>query len=547
MSAVPLLLALCLAQGAPVPAARDDAERRDVAATVTSSAGGGLYLDVGGEQGVGAGARGTLSRDGVELAQVEVRHVSATSCFAVVVSAAHGFEPLPGDRVTLIGVPEAKTGEPRAPAGAQGKKPEKPFVPLLAPQERKPADQSGPVVHGSFSLSTSWLSDRDSDRDFLYHRVSTLGSAERLGGGSSPWSFEWSLDLSDRTGDGYDGDPDQDQWQPRADLLVLRRHFEDGSVVGLGRVEPLALPGLGRIDGAFGETTAGEGVRLGAIAGLRPDRDDLGFTAREPLVAGWSVVARELGGGARYSAAAGVLASWFEGSADQHALLADFFARTSGGHTLQLSAQGDLYSGDEPSRSGLGLTRLHAMAQARASQSVFVRALWSQYQNPDTEAEREDAPDDALYGRGRRRAALALVESFPRGTGLHFEEEVAQVNGSDSGADWQVTLRARQSRLFGISTVSGDLALFNLVGLDFDGLGASAGFSWFPAATLHARLGYDASRSEINGGDAFLSHTVSLWASYDPTARASLWLRVARSFGDELDTLAADVGLTWRF
>ncbi|MBL8839949.1 MAG: hypothetical protein JNL90_00285 [Planctomycetes bacterium] len=526
---------------------------RDVETTVTQVAADGVYLGVGGDAGVVAGTRGTLERDGRVLAELEVRHVAAGSCFAAYVTIEPDAAVRAGDRVVLRGLAEPKPPTPRAPAtggGAAGSgaapaagSGSAPFQPLLAPPVAAGTESRGNFFHGSAGLGTSWLHDAENGRDYTNLRLFASGDVERIGG--EPWSLQFRFDLNRRGGDGYDGDPKQDEWRLRADTLVARRHFEDGSVIGLGRFLPHALPGVGRIDGAYAEKVVGDGARIGSALGFRPDRDDLGVRRDELVLAGWGALEQRSTGGTRFGAALGGMASWYEGSADQHALLADLSAHFAGGHWLRTSAQLDLYGGDEARRSGAGLTRLHASGFWRASEGFGLRGSWSHYENPDTDSLRRIVPSDASYGRGRSRAAVAALESWK--SGLALEQELAVLMGDGTPAELQGTLRARDATLFGAETFGGDLAVFNLVGLDQEGFGGGAGLTWTPSGDLSLRLGWDATTLEIDGGDAYFSQTASLFASQQLGRAASLWLRLAKSLGDDLDTLSADLGITWRF
>ena len=519
---------------------------RDLAAPVAQVAADGLYLATGTDAGVQPGARGTIERDGRVLGEVEVRHATATSCFAVVTRLEADAAPAAGDRVLFRGIVPPARPAPRAPATpdrAAAGDVERPFTPLLAPAVAAPAESRGNYLHGSAGLATSWLADDENGRDYANLRLFTSGEVERLGDG--PWSLQWRFDLNRRSGDGYADDSQQDRWRLRADTLLVRRHFEDGSVLGVGRFLPHALPGIGRLDGGYGERVLGDGVRVGGALGLRPDRDDLGPRADEWVAAGWTAFDGRTGGGTRWNGALGALASWYEGDADQHALLADLGANFSGGHWLRASTQLDADGDGDAGRSGVGVTRLHVTGWWRASELLALRPSWSHWQNPDTESLRAVAPNDASYGRGRTRAALAAVESF--GGGAALEQEAAWLTGDGTPGELQVTLRGRDATLLSSAAFGGDLALFNLVGVDQDGLGASAGVTWMPAAAWLLRFGWDTTSLEIDGGESFLSNTLSLFATWQAGVRTTAWARAAKGFGDRQDTTGLDLGLTWRF
>src|SRR5688572_4536158 len=261
------------------------AGRRDVDAPVTQVAADGVYFAAGSDAGVVVGARGTLERDGRVIAEIEVRHASATSSFAALLTLEPDVRPQAGDRAVLRGLGPPGEATSRAPASGDAAGDAKPFTPLLAPAVKADSTTRGNLFHGSAGFSTSWLRDLENDREYLNLRLSTAGDVERLGGG--PWSLQYRLDLDRRSGDGYDGDPQRDEWRPRLDTAILRRHFDDGSVVGLGRFTPLALQGIGRIDGAYAEEVVGDGARIGGLVGFRPDRENYGPRTNDLIAAGW--------------------------------------------------------------------------------------------------------------------------------------------------------------------------------------------------------------------------------------------------------------------
>jgi hypothetical protein len=526
---------------AAVAAAASPAES-DVEGRVTQVAGGGFFVDAGSDAGVATGVRGTVVRDGRDLAEVEVRHASAKSCYVEVILRLADVEPASGDRVRFHGTVAAGAPAVRAEGDAQGKT-EAPFVPLLAPYVPPGGEPLPPIWHGSVSLDTSFLRDRETGDDFGYHSLSLRGTVERLFSG--PWSLEYDFDLATRNGSGYRDDPRYGELDPRMDLLALRRHFDDGSVLGVGRFEPLALTGIGRVDGAYYEDAVDEHVHVGGLVGLRPEPDDLGFRADQPILAGWGVWARPYDRETQVSVAAGAMSTWFRGSFDEQALLSDVDLHFTGGHWVRASTQVDVYTGNESARSGAGLTRLSVVGDARLADWLDLRGTWYQFALADTLANRDVSPDDSAYGRGHRRAAVGLVETLPRAWRL--EQEVAQVAGEDTGPDWQYTLRANWGQLFGVASLAADAGVWNLVGATSKGVGGQAGVSWLASGTTLLRASYSTNRAEFDGSGPLYTRDLQLMLSTTIGGSTSLWISGGRSWGDALDTLHAEAGISWSF
>jgi len=527
----------------------DDPSPQEVEAKITYAAGDVYYIDAGSDAGLSAGAEGTVVREESEIARVRVRSVSRSSSSVEVIRRLASTPPRVGDRTVFRIEPPPSSGVAGKESGEGREVPEgeDAFVPLLAtPETLRARTTTSNVFHGWLSAGTSSTDSRRTDLEYHRFRLGTGGSLDRIGGG--PWSLEWNLDGYYRTGSGYRDRDGYREEKIQANLLVLRRHFSDGSVVGVGRIQPLALPSIGLVDGLYGEYQAAEGLRLGLVSGFRPTVDDQGFSTDEIAVAPygvWETGSREA---ARLSTSAGLLATWFEGDADRQALLwdarFDFLSR----YSLWVTSAIDFYSGYEEKRSGTGLTRLGAHASADLHELLRVRADVTKNEIPDTLAGGALLVDpEAQLDSGYRRATFGLGHDFGYGWGL--EESVSQIVSADTDDEIQGWVRGSKYGMFGIPGSFVDVSVFNLIGRDLDGLGATGSLGAAPLETVHLRLGYlltgvDEDRS---GDTSFRSHTVSLDVDWYVTRRLSLTTRLGESFGDEDGSTMLSFLITWRW
>ena len=503
-------------------------------------------------KGLTVGLEGIVERNGAVVGRISLRAVTGSSSLAVVTESVASPGPDVGDDVRFtVQREETEEGEGAAdpdptpdPAERESAEPEDARAgaqePLLTPRRDRTKSSRRNLFHGGLRLGTTFLQDRERDLDYRSQRLSTWGAGERLGGG--PWSLEWSAEAYRRDGDGYDVLPSRDATRLRADRLVLRRHFASGDMLGVGRFVPSALPDLGRVDGVYGEMEPEDGIRLGALAGFRPDRDDLGFDREHPMLAVYGAHDRDVGESAHWWVAGGAMATWFEGAPDQHALLLS--SRLVRGRAwVSLSSQVDLYSGGEDRRSGTELTRLHFSGSTPLTDRIALFGGWHQYQLADTDSLREVFPSNGFFDRGNRRGSIGLREDLPANVTL--EQEVAHVSGGGTEGDLQWTLRARKSGLPLASSLDG--SVYRITGLEADGYGASLGWYAIPHPDWQVHLLLDTSRVEYDLGSTFSATTLSGFVDWGLRDDLSLSARIGSSFGEDLRTTFADLSATWRF
>src|SRR2546422_876073 len=270
---------------------RGSAEEETVEARVVYETPDGLYIDAGSHRGLQKGDVGAVFHDGVEIGRVEVAEASGSSSRVRLLSAT-GFTPRSGDQV-LIKVqsnPSQESAPPpeaSSPGKGEPKGKEEPFVPLLMPPQERSVGypEVGNIFHGRLGLRQLFQIDSKSNMDYSMTRFLSSGSLERIEG--TPWNFEWSGDVTYRSGDGLSKTRDFEQ--PRLDLfrLSFHRRFEDGGFFRAGRFLPGELPTLGYVDGAQVEEPIGKNFRLGAVLGLKPSRIDLDVSGKEPMASAY--------------------------------------------------------------------------------------------------------------------------------------------------------------------------------------------------------------------------------------------------------------------
>jgi len=542
-----VLLLIGAGRAGPAPAQPATPE---VVAPIVYESDGGFYLGAGRRDGLTAGIEGTVRRGAVDVARVRVKSASSTSAFVEIVRLLGVERPRVGDRAVFSVAPPAPANEAEPatlppPAGRrEGGTADREFTPLLAPEARPALSRAANIFHGALRLGTNVNLNGQTDLDYFYHRAMFTGSVDRLFSG--PYSVEWDLDLFYRDGEGYEGRSDYRDLRFRSDFFVVRRHFDDGSVIGAGRILPQALPAVGRLDGVYGEWQVSPSFRIGLAAGFRPDRDDLGFSTDEIGAAPYAVFESGSPDGLRFWSAAGFLATWFEGDADRQAVLWDgriAWERLS----CYWSSVVDLYGSNDEVRSGVRLTRLDANVRYDLHPLLMPWVGVRKWEVPESGAERSVVLGDEVFDDGYVRAYAGLAHDLGRGWSI--DEQATWVVGSADVDGVQVRIGVRKSGVLGIPGSTFDVSAFNLVGVDVTGYSGSAGFGFYPVDSLWVRLGYVLTHSEqdVDGGPTFTNHLMSLDLDWRLSRSLTLTNRLAKSFGDETDAIMLDLALTWRW
>lgn len=432
-----------------------------------------VYVDAGTDVGLASGDAGIVRRDGIEVARVEVLRATKSSSLLQVTVGRDETTPRVGDTVHFVveETPPAEKPDPRERSPTLKDPDSKPFVPLLAPPEGRSvrATPKENIFHGRLWVRQLLQVEEDELRDYSITRLGTVGSLERIGG--TPWTLEWSGDVSYRDGHALRNSEDYRDVVPRVFGLSFVRRFEDESMLRLGRFLPLELPGVGYLDGAQGEMVVNDTLRVGAMFGLKPTRDRLDLSGKEPTLVTYGTVEAGDPGDLYYSGTLGLLGSLYEGEADRLAVLFDQAAHLGPRFSLHSTSEVDFDIGGAETRNGASLTRLNLFGAFVATSFLTLRAGVDHFERPDTQAERDLLPfqDDRFFDHGHWRYYVGGSQKLP--WKLYLSEQVAfsESETEDLAILWRVTL----SRI-GLPLLPGartSLTVYNLDGLGSEGYG----------------------------------------------------------------------------
>ena len=421
------------------------------------------------------------------------------------------------------------------------------FTPLLAPDMRDVGvTESKNVWHGRFRLRHDFQDTSDNFGDFNRTRLDSTGAVERIGG--SAWSAEWSGDLSYRSGNGMERVPGHEDIRLELYRLSFSRRFDDKSTLRFGRFIPIALPSIGYIDGGQGELVMSESLRLGAVAGFKPEREHLDVHFREPtLVPYVSLYSQGDDEETFYSGTIGLLASMYEGEMDRVALLWDQTGHY-GGFDFFASSELDFDVGANETRDGIRTSRFDASIQYPFS-GWTPRIGVDHFERPEIEAERD------LFDAIILEEADFFEDSFWRywigarhdlGAQWTLDEELSYTFSDwGEGTRWRVSL----SKRFGNRGASSTLSVYNLLGEEQEGHGGTLAFQipakdgailWQPAISVRL-VEFDESGEEfeyING---------SLRGHWRFSKQWSGFGGIAYSVSDDVHRFLGEAGVSMRF
>jgi hypothetical protein len=549
---------------------------------ITYEAQEGVYVNVGTDGGLTQGLTGTLQFEDGRTVEFEVLHAARQSALlrlpgypwaqrlldhAVQLTfEPPGRTPAPGghplvDSRERLSSSTAEGGCPTEPGqGSENKSQKAPpttdpapgasatkeFVPLLTPVQRPPETVApGNISHGRVEVRQSFQTDSENDLGYAVTRLRSSGSMERIA--NSPWNFSWSGDLRYRGGDVYRNHPDYQEVQPDFYQLMFQRPIEDGGFLRFGRFVPIELPSVGYVDGLQGETRRGEGLRFGAIAGLKPNRVNLDASADEPLVAGYATVEAGRRDGAYYSGTVGVLNSYFQGGMDRLALLLDQRAGLGPALTLYSTATVDLDAGAAQVRDGIRLTQLDVFAESRLSSFLGLRAGVDHWERPDNQAERDllAFDDPRFFDDGYWRYWVGSYQRLP--WSLQLYEEVALIDADNTGDSVRWQARLTRTGLFSMPNASATITVYTLAGDDSDGYGGSIS-GYFPFCkgklAVQPMAGYRTLQAGSQAQDISLTY-LSLYLDGRLSKTWTVFGGLNYNSGDGVDSTLIEVGLRY--
>jgi hypothetical protein len=511
----------------------------------------GLYIDAGKQRGLKKGDLGTVLRDGSEIGRVEVAETAGGSSRLRVLSAT-GLAPRAGDQVVFQVTDSPQEGAPPAEEAKKGelKGKEEPFVPLLMlPQERAVGyPDVANIFHGHLGLRQLFQVDSTGKMDYSMTRFLSAGSVERIEG--TPWSFEWSGDVTYRAGEGLSRTRNFEE--PRFDLfrLSLQRRFEDGGFFRAGRFLPLELPGLGYVDGAQVEEPISKNLRVGGVLGFKPSRIDLDVSGKEPMVSAYVTAHAGMRQNFYYSGTLGVLGSLFEGKADRLALLLDQRADLGPKLSLYSTSEVDFDIGAQETRSkSAHLTRTDLYVVSPITSFLTLRAGLDHYERPDTAAERDllHFQDNRFFDWGYWRYWVGSSQMLP--WALRLDEEVAVYDAPHEHFTPRWRVSASRLGLFALPRAEVSVTLYNLDGAGAEGYGGLLAF-YFPALEERLSIRPAAGFRFLDTDDTsetFRVTDISLRADWWLSSAWSVYGGVSYTFGDDLGATLVDFGIDFRW
>lgn len=546
-----LVLALCVhapAVGADVP----------VECEIVYETSDGMYVDIGSEAGLRRGQVGSVSRDGALLGRIEVMEVASGSAFVRLVSESVQGSLAAGDRVSLVlnrapVAEEDSESKQLSPTLKDQTNQEKPFVPLLAPPEMHEAGYTDArnVFHGRLTVRQLFQLTSDHDLQYSTTMLGTAGSLERIDG--TPWTLEWSANVSYRDGDAFENS--RFHRDVRTDIFNFSfvRRFDDWSTLRIGRFIPRELPSAGYLDGVQGEKVINKNFRLGGMLGVKPTRDDLDLSFREPTVVGYTTFEFGTPADLYWTGTAGVLGSLYQGQPDRLALLVDQTAQWSK-LSVFASSEVDLDIGGAKVRDGVSLTRLDLYATYPLASFFVLRGGVDKYERPDTAAQRDsidvflDIDNQEFYDRGYWRYWLGATHNLF--WNLRLSEEVSWMEATigDDALRWNASLTRVGLPYLPSSSLT--VSAYNIKGMVVDGYGGRVS-GYFPLAryrlSLMPGVGFRYAETDLDN-DRLEFTDVFLRAGWNISR--SWYLSTGLSYGftnNNVQRVFADVGLTFKW
>ena len=507
-------------------------ESDEVRCVVTHVSDETVFVDRGSEAGLFVGLEGHVEREGREIARVTVTRSASRSARLDILTEA-SVEIIPGDGV-VFAIPKA-IPESRERNDESFEPLLKPFVGAQAPRD---------VVRGRATLRSGLSFNRERDKTYQDARLSTSGTWDRLGG--SRFALEWDIDTWRRSGSGYERSSNFEEIEMRLDLLSLSRN-EETYRFAVGRVDPLSIPALGRLDGGAGEVDLSERFHVGIATGFRPDHETGGLRTDELVLAPWLSFETGDREGTYSATTLGLESTWFEGEADRRTV--HFEERLDAGDLLRLrlSSEVDLPSRVEGSDADLQFSRFSVSGDFLPREVVSFYGRVHSFRRVDSLAERDSFREGVpFFDAGHIRYTLGTRQRLES---WRFFEEISRVDGSGDSSDWQGRVGARRTDLFGVDALSSGLELFNSIGPDQSGLGAHLDLGVRASNELDLLFAFDSStiQFDLEDSESLTTSALSLDASWMPSTTFVLSGRYEYAFGDGLDSHTLDLSLGIRF
>jgi hypothetical protein len=519
--------------------AQDDRELR---CRVTYVSGDGFYVDAGSDDGITEGISGFLRVAGTDPVEVQVVAVAPSSA-RVRPLASIEVSPTQGDEVVFQ--VEARVAPPPTKQPAERNAPAE-FVPLLEQQKHvdRPSRPKN-ISHGWVGLRQLLHFDGTTDFNYATTLLGLRGSVTRLAG--SAWTMRWNGSVQYRAGDAFENS------SLEGGRLMLyefsfTRGFDSGGFVKLGRLLPAGLRVGGYLDGAQAEHALSDSVRIGTLAGLRPERKDLAPSLDEPTILPYLTFEAGQRGKSWFSATAGLLGSWYEGQFDRLALLAQLHYENGRHLRLDSTIDFDFDVDAAEFKSGSQLTFFDLIASGEVTRAVTYRVGAHRFERVDNRAERAQAPyaGPEIFLDSFWRTWIGLGARLGRRWSVDGEVAWIMDDVDPTTLHWRV--RGTHFQPFGVAGSNLALTVFNLKGTDgSEGIGARL-TGWFPfdGGKWNIQPGLGLRGLEVLDQDLEVADVrARLERVFD--RRWSAHLDASYATGTELDSLLVELGVSYRW
>ncbi|MFI5347213.1 MAG: hypothetical protein ACHQ51_12640 [Elusimicrobiota bacterium] len=516
--------------------------------SVTSD--GRLDIDIG-DSGLKGGDVGVIQRDGAQIGLASVLWVDLGHTRLRVLSTVSGEEVRVGDEVIFADrktrpnsesaeTPASKAGPGTVAPGTED------FVPLLAPVAAKKTalTRSAGVFHGRLRLNEVYQTVAPSRAWYSSSRLDSDGSIERVAGGA--WSVDWAGNASRRDGSVFSTADDYRKVSPHLYRAGLTRKWESTAFVRAGRFYPAELSGIGYVDGAQADVPLVAGLRLGAAAGARPDRVNMGFSGRENVAAAYTGV--EAGEMRRlyYSGSLGVMRTLYRGKGDELAALWDQRADLGPKLNLFSTMQFDFNTGAAVEHVGTRLSRLNVNLNSPLTDLFSLRAGANHYEPLDTAADRELAGGTTFYlNNGYWRYWGGASQSLGA---WQFDEDLSLTNTSAQWTPGQWRFAVGRHGLPGLPAAALTAAAYNL----YNPAGQDYGGTLTAALPIGERFNLDANAGARLGPTSvsrrhFWISDASLHANWRPSQAWMFDAGATRSWQETVHSTIVNAGISWRW
>ncbi len=506
-----------------------------------------VYLDAGRAAGLAVGTRLRLTRDGAEVAELEVDFVAEHSASCRIVRALAAVRA--GDRAIPV---EALAPPPAAPPESAATPP--PPGPELPTRYTEPPATAppAPTMRTAGTVAVGW---RQLGFDAGPTSTETGGRlslrVDEIAG--RPLALRVRLRARRTERDGYRSTLPRSSNSDRLHELALSWAPPEGRLtVQLGRLAASRFATLGYLDGALAEVRLAGGFAVGAFAGRRPDLTELGLDSSGRRWGAWgrweSAPDRP---GERWSE---LLIGAVSESADSGETSRDFLAiesRFGSGTRWWLSqrAEIDVHRDwrEEVTGESSQLSNAALAASVRLSPQWRASLSYDQRRNFPTWEDRP-RPEEVFVRHFREGARLGA--DWTGGSGWHagfgVGLERAREIDDPTTSGWLSVLHSGSGGL--PLSVGGDATLYS--GGTAEGWVASLRGSWLTARGHDLGLTVGAAEAQLTEF-ADIDPQRDAWARLSGTARlpAGLWLygEYERGLGDETEGHRAALEFGYRF